>query len=136
MTPAKPGTRQGGFTLIELLVSVVLVAVVMAGLFPITFKVALQSRHSNVIAQRDAVTAGEVARLTSAAFPTLATGTTCTTFSVASFPHTKCVTISSLNTNRKQITVIVTPLNGSGTKPDTTVVERSQGKSGNPLNTP
>lgn len=125
-----------GFSLIELLVSTVLVSVVMAGLFPITFKVALQSRQANVTTQRDATAAAEVERLTSATFATLTVGNTCTSFSAASFPHTRCVTVANLNANRKRITVIVTPLNGSGVTADTTVVERSLGKSGNPLNAP
>ena len=125
-----------GFTLIELLVAVVLLAVVMAGLFPVTFKVALQSRQANVRVQRTMTAAAEVGYLSSLPFASVAAGSSCTTFSAATFPHTKCVTVVDLNPTRKRITVIVTPLNGSGVGADTTVVERSAGKSGNPLNYP
>lgn len=127
---------RAGFTLIELLVAVVLLAVVMAGLFPVTFKVALQNRQATVLSQRATTAAAEVDYQSSLDFATLAAGTTCATTSAAPFPHTKCVTIATVNTNRKRVTVVVTPLNGAGIGADTLVVERSAGKSSNPLNAP
>lgn len=136
MNPRRSPGPRAGFSLVELLVAVVLVSIVMAGLFPVTFKVALQSRQANVTTQRDATAAAEVEKVTATAFTNLAAGTTCTTFSAAAFPHTRCVTVTDLSTSRKRVTVVITPLNGSGVEPDTSIVERSAGKSGNPLNLP
>jgi len=136
MTRAVPSSR-AGFSLVEVLVAMVLVALLMAMLFPITFKVGLQSRQASIMTQRTAVISGEMERLTQAEFTTLTTGTTCQTFSSSHFPHVKCITVSETNPNRKVVTVTVTPSNGSGVGAASSQIERSRGSgSGNPLNTP
>jgi prepilin-type N-terminal cleavage/methylation domain-containing protein len=131
-----PASRpaEAGFSLVEVLVAVLLVAIVMAGLFPVTFKVALQSRQANIVAQQSAVLEAELAALQLASYQSLAVGTTCESFSSSGFPHTKCVTVTETASNRKQVTVTITPTGGSGVEPASSVIERSRGGGANPLN--
>jgi prepilin-type N-terminal cleavage/methylation domain-containing protein len=127
--------NQRGFSLIEVMVAIVLLAIVLLGLAPITLSMARQTRLSTTITQRTAVLSGEVDRLTAVDFSALpAVGTACTTFSSAGFPHTKCITVSDVNAKTKQVVVIVTPSNGAAA--DTTIFQRSKGSGNNPLYSP
>lgn len=124
-----------GFSLIEVMVAIVLLAVVLLSLAPVTLSMARQTRLATTITQRTAVLAGEVDRLTAVDFTSLpAVGTACTSFSLSGFPHTKCITVADVNAKTKQIMVIVTPTNGAAA--DTTIFERSKGGGSNPLYSP
>lgn len=125
---------RGGFTLIEVLVAMVLVSIAMLGLGPVTLRVAQMSREFTVVSQRTGVLAGEVSRLEVQPFDALAAGTSCQMDSTSSVPHTTCTTVADVGAETKQVTVIVTPLDG--TAADTSVLERSKGASSNPLDTP
>lgn len=130
-THALPPRANAGFTLIEVLVSMVLLAVALLALAPLSYQVARMSTQATISTQRSAVLNGEVQRVEVMDFSTLSAGSTCTTFSSADFPHTKCVTVTDLGPNAKRVTVIVTPLGGGA--PDTTIVERYRGGRSNPL---
>lgn len=124
-----------GFSMIEVMVAMVLLAIVLLGLAPITLSMARQTRLSTTITQRTAVLAGEVDRLTAVDFTSLpSVGTACTSFSMSGFPHTKCITVADVNSKTKRVTVIVTPNNGAAA--DTTIFERSKGGGSNPLYSP
>ena len=130
MTPARQA--QAGFSLVEVMVTIVLIAIAMLSLVPVMLMVARSSTTATTLAQRSAVVTGEVERIEAVPFTTLAVGNTCTTFSSAAFPHTRCINITSVNSQTKRITIIVTPLNG--VRADTTVVERHKSGGYNPLN--
>lgn len=123
-----------GFSLIEVMVAIVLLAIVLLGLAPVTLSMARQTRLATTVTQRTAALAGEVDRLTAIDFMALpAAGTVCTDFSMSGFPHTKCITVTDVNSKTKQVMVILTPSNGAAA--DTTIFERSKGSS-NPLYSP
>lgn len=124
-----------GFSMIEVMVAMVLLAIVLLGLAPITLSMARQTRLSTSITQRTAVLSGEVDRLTAVDFTALpAAGTTCTDFSASAFPHTKCITVVDVNAKTKRVVVVITPMNGAAA--DTTTFERSKGGGNNPLYVP
>jgi prepilin-type N-terminal cleavage/methylation domain-containing protein len=124
-----------GFSVIEVMVAIILLAIVLLGLAPVTLSMARQTRLATTVTQRTAALAGEVDRLTAVDYTALpANGTACTDFSAAAFPHTKCITVADVNSKTKRVTVIVTPVNGAGA--DTTVFERSKGGGNNPLYSP
>lgn len=132
-TSLRTPSRQGGFTLIEILVSMVLVSIALLGLAPVTLRVAQMSSQFTTTSQRTALLTGMVSRIETQPFDALTAGTTCQTDTYASLPHSSCTTVTDLSEKTKQITVIVTPLDG--TAADTTVIERSKGASVNPLDT-
>jgi prepilin-type N-terminal cleavage/methylation domain-containing protein len=127
-------TRESGFTLIEIMVTIVLMAIVLLALAPLTLQVARLSSMATVDAQRTAVLSGEVSRIEAEEFDDLPAGTSCVDFSSADFPHTKCTTVTDIDSETKRVTVIVTPVNGG--PPDTTVVQRSKKGGRNPLHQP
>ena len=125
--------RRGGFTLIEILVTMVLMSITLVVLAPVTLRVAMLSTASTIAAQRSGVLSGEVQRLELVAFDDLSTGSACTSFPTADFPHTKCVTVTSLSADRKRVTVTVTPASAAS-QPDSTTVDRQDAGRYNPLN--
>jgi prepilin-type N-terminal cleavage/methylation domain-containing protein len=120
----------GGFSLIEILISMVLLAVMLVSLAPVTMRVARLSTGSTVATQRAALLAGEAQRLELATFSSLTAGTTCYDFSSAEFPHSRCVRITDVDATTKRVTLTVAPTVGA---PDSVTVEKAQGGRYNPL---
>ena len=126
---------RSGFSVIEVMVTMVLVAIAMLNLAPVMMKVSRLSTQATTQTQASAALGGEVQRLEAQAFDSLAVGSSCTTFSSSGFPHTKCVTVTAVNSKTKLVMVIITPLSGNA-RPDTTVIQRSKGAGTNPLKLP
>lgn len=134
-SPAMRRSPESGFSIIELLVAMLLLTLLLLGLVPLSLKVSRMSTQSTALTQRSAALGGEVQRLETLPFDSLAAGTTCASFVSSSFPHTNCVTVSIVNPKTKRLTVVVTPTGGV-LGADSTVIERSRGSTGNPLNLP
>jgi prepilin-type N-terminal cleavage/methylation domain-containing protein len=124
-----------GFSLIEVMVTMVLLAVALAALGPVTVRVTRMGQQSTAVTQRSAALGGEVQRLEVRPFDSLAVGTTCTNLTSASFPRTDCVTVTTVNSKTKLLSVVVTPTGGT-LGPDTAIVQRSKAATANPLNVP
>ena len=126
--------RQGserGFSLVEILVTMVLLAVTLMCLMPVTMQVTRLGAQATVAAQRSAVLAGEIQRIEQQDFSSLSTGTICTDRSIADFAHTTCVTVTTLDASNKRVSVIVTPsISGAA---DTGTVALNRGLRYNPL---
>lgn len=134
MSTINPGCRgHGGFTLVEILVTMFLMSITLLVLAPVSLKVAAMSTQSTVAAQRSGVLSGEVQRLQLVAFEDLSTGRACTNFPTADFPHTRCVTVTSMSADSKRVTVTVTPTSAPA-RADSTVMDRHRGSPYNPLN--
>jgi hypothetical protein len=65
-------------------------------------------------------------------FTTLASKAGCTTVTTAPYPHARCVTVTDLSADRRQVTVIFSPANPY-LRPDTLRFERSRSMAGSPL---
>jgi prepilin-type N-terminal cleavage/methylation domain-containing protein len=130
----KPQSPECGFTLIEVMVAMVLLAVALLGLAPLTLQVGHLSNAATVSAQLAGALSGEASRLEATDFDDLTAGTTCTDYSAADFPRTHCVIVSDVDEMTKRVAVIVTALNGGPA--DTTVIQRSNVGNNNPLYQP
>jgi Tfp pilus assembly protein PilV len=124
--------QESGFSLVEILGSMVLLAVTLMSLLPMTMRVAKLSRQQTDAIQRSAALAGEAQKIQIRDFTSLAAGKTCTNYATAGYPHTSCVTVTVIDSSTKQITIVVTPYGGGTASTSTTYL--SQGSRYNPLN--
>lgn len=131
---ARSGAVPGGFSLVEALIATFMIAVAALVLLPVTLNVALQSRRATVEGQLTAALGAEAEQVSMTDFDELEPGTKCFDFSNSHFPHTKCITVVELDSNRKRVTVIITPHDPHGVGPDTVVIERARRGRYNPLN--
>jgi len=123
--------REGGFSLVEILVTIVLLAIALMCLMPVTMRVTRLGAQATVAAQRTAILAGEIQRVERLAYTSLTAGTTCTDYPIADFAHTTCITVTSVDVNNKQVSVVVTPYIGGVA--DTSAVAVNRGTRYNPL---
>ena len=131
-TPAPtPRDREAGFSLVEIMVTMVLLAVTLMSLMPVTLRVAKLGAQATASAQRTGVLAGEIQRIQLVGYTSLATGTTCTDNPTASYPNTTCVTVKDIDATTKQVSVSVTAYGGGTTTTSTTSM--SLGTRYNPL---
>jgi Tfp pilus assembly protein PilV len=129
-TRGKP-RDETGFSLVEILGSMVLLAVTLMSLLPMTMRVAKLGRQQTDAIQRNAALAGEIQRVQLLDFTSLAAGTTCTDYATAGYPHTTCVTVTVVDSSTKQVSVAVTPYGGGASSTSTAYL--SQGSRYNPL---
>jgi prepilin-type N-terminal cleavage/methylation domain-containing protein len=122
---------EGGFSLVEILVTMVLLAITLMCLMPVSMRVARLGAQATVSAQRTAILAGEIQRIERLSYSSLTAGTTCTDYPLADFAHTTCVTVTEVDASNKQVSVVVTPY-VSGVA-DTSTVALSRGTRFNPL---
>lgn len=113
-----------GFILMEVLVAMVLLGLVLSSLAAMMFSVSRRSITATGSSYRNAVLMQEVNRLEALPFDSLAVGSSSVTISTAPYPHTRIVTISSLNSKAKQVKVVITPTN-TLYKPDTVQFSRT-----------
>jgi len=128
------GSRDG-VTLVEVLVAVMLVGVVVTSLGGMSFQAARQSVVLAGDGYLQGVVTQEVNRLQAVPFAQMTAGTTCTTASTGSFPHTRCNTIKDASATEKQVTLTVTPTQ-SGVRTVTITFSRYEPSNYNPLNNP
>jgi prepilin-type N-terminal cleavage/methylation domain-containing protein len=126
-------TRRG-FSLIELLVTMSMLSVMLVGLVPLTRRLASLSNESIVRTQRLAALAGEVQRVETLPFDSLAIGRICRVAG-SSAPYTACISVTAQNQRTLTIVVTVAP-HGGQIGPDTAVLERSRSGGSNPLDLP
>jgi prepilin-type N-terminal cleavage/methylation domain-containing protein len=126
----------GGFSLIEVLVAIVLLAIGLLGMAPLTMVVAKMSRQATALSQRAAAMSAEVARVGALAWAALPPGPACTRYATATFPHERCLTVVDLTPRTKRVTIVVTPDNWLAVASDTVVMDRGRGGASNPLNAP
>lgn len=122
-------------TLVELMVAVILVGITVTSLSGLTFK---SARDAMVLAGDGylrGIMVQEVNRLHAVPFTQLAPGSFCVTVSTGKFPHTRCYKVVDVSKEKKTVTVVINPTQ-SGVRTQSTVFNRFQPSSYNPLNFP
>ncbi|MGD8277528.1 MAG: prepilin-type N-terminal cleavage/methylation domain-containing protein [Gemmatimonadota bacterium] len=127
--------NRAGVSLVELVVAITLLGVVLASVAGLSVESAQRAESLSGQSRRQAAVAEEINRLTALPFTQLTTGTNCQNYTDPGFQHTRCVTVTFINTMNRRIQVIVTP-NQPGLRPDTVIFVRANPPTLNPLNIP
>ncbi len=125
---------QSGVSLIEVLVAVVLTTVILTGLSGMVFTASRQTTNIAASNFRQGLMVQEVNRLSALRYADLAGQAGCRTTSTGVFPHQRCITVTSLATNRSRVTIVVRPTQ-PGVAADTVILERTRPPVGSPLST-
>lgn len=121
-----------GVSLVEVIVAMTLLGVVLSSLAGLTFQASQRSLNVAAEGYRQGILLQEVNRMTATPWAQIAGAAGCSTVTGGTFPHTRCVTVSTLSSTARRIRVIVTP-SQPGVRPDTITFERSNAPAGNPL---
>lgn len=127
-------TVRPGVSLVEVLVAITLMAVVLSGLGGLAFTAARQNTAVAADNYRQGVLTQEVNRLSAWPFDDLPGEVGCTTTAGGSFPHQRCVAVTTVNSTRRQVRIIITP-SVPGALPDSVTLERTRPPVGNVLST-
>ena len=137
------GTRHGagtgrrsrsrlGFSLVEVIVAIALFGVSMSALAALSFAVTRRAADTAGVVQRTAVLEGRANDLFSIPWSDLDGRVGCTTINSAGFARQECITVTTVSTTRKRITLTVTPTDTS-IDPASIVVERTKPPATNPF---
>ena len=135
MTRSSSLSSEGGFSLIEIMVAMVILSMTALSLAPLMIRASRTAIGADAMLYEQAVISTEVARMNALPWGALSAGTTCLTATALPLPHTRCTTVTSVNTKLYRVSVVVTP-SASGIKPDTLTFDRTYTSTYNPLNNP
>jgi hypothetical protein len=121
-------------SLVELTVAVTFLGVVLTTIAGLTVEAAQRAQTLAGQSRRQAAVVEEVNRLTSLPWASLTPGTSCQTLTDVGFPHTRCVTVTSITSFMRQVRLIVTP-SQPGVRPDTVLFTRANAPAVNYLKT-
>lgn len=122
-----------GVSLVEVIIAMTLLGVVLTSLAGMTYQASRRSATVATESYRQGVLMEEVNRLTALPFTNLASAVGCRTVTGGAFPHQRCVSMTSISSTIRRLTVIVTP-SQPGMRPDTVIFDRANAPAGNPLN--
>lgn len=125
---------RAGMSLVEIVVAMTLMSAVLIPLAGLTAFGANRSVRNAGGTYRQGILNQEVNRLTSLPFAALPGAVGCVTVAAGTFPHTRCVTVTTVTATRRQVQVIVTPAQPD-LRPDTATFDRANPPTGNPLST-
>jgi prepilin-type N-terminal cleavage/methylation domain-containing protein len=113
-----------GFSLIEIVLAMTLFAVVITGLAGVMFQFLRTAREANSRSAIMATMTEQAGRLLAVSYDSLTSKAGCT-HQTQPIDHQRCIAVSTLGPNWKQVTLILTP-SDSTLKPDTVVFQRSK----------
>jgi prepilin-type N-terminal cleavage/methylation domain-containing protein len=126
-------TRQG-FSLVEVMIGMTLLAISLTSVARLDYNV---MRRSNEVARAtygNASLIHQVNRFVAIDFDSLSTHAGCLTTTTPPTPNTVCATVTDVSAGVKRVTIVL-QLTGVPATPDTVIVQRASGTSGNPFNT-
>ena len=131
--PAKGLRARRGFTLIEVLVALTLLACTLIPLAWLSVIVSSRGRRTDLAAQRTAALQEDVSWLGGITFTRIDSVTTGTaSLTAGSFSYTRRIAVTKPATNRRTITIVITPT-ADTTMKDSVVFDRTSAASGSPL---
>jgi prepilin-type N-terminal cleavage/methylation domain-containing protein len=126
-TPAGRKNRKG-FVLVEIIVAMILLAIAVSSLAALMYSVSQQGMVASGNAYRNGVLMDQVNKLEGIPYDSVTVGTTTTSMTSGTYPHTRVVTVTEPAVQTlKLIKVIVTPTNPK-LKPDTVTFTRTKAK--------
>lgn len=121
-----------GFTVVESLMAVMLVGAVLALMAPALFHAANERVTIDAATRREALLRGQVNRISSLPFANLDALAGCATVATPLLPHQRCITVTAISTQERQLVVKITPTNTLVPR-DSVVITRTDRKA-NPFN--
>jgi prepilin-type N-terminal cleavage/methylation domain-containing protein len=117
-----------GFVLVEVIVAMVLLAVAVSSLAALVYSVSMQGRVATGNAYRNGVLMQEVNRLEGIPYDSIGVGTSYTSVSSGTYPHTRTITVSEPVANVvKTVRIVIAPANPIY-KPDTVAFTRTKAR--------
>ncbi|MFL5593833.1 MAG: prepilin-type N-terminal cleavage/methylation domain-containing protein [Gemmatimonadaceae bacterium] len=111
-TASPSGERRHGISLVEVIVAMVLLAIAVTSLAAMVGSVSRSGIRTSGDAYKNGVLMNEVNRLEGIPFDSVAVGSSYTTVSTGSYPHTRYVTVTSVQADViKSIKVVIKPVN-------------------------
>ena len=112
-----------GFSLIEIMVAMTILVITLAGFAGLTAQYMRRVRTLDSKVAQLALVAEQTQRLIVLPYDSLASRAGCTAVTGGTLAHTRCVTVTDVNSARKQVTMIITPTN-TAIRPDTVSFHR------------
>ncbi len=126
--------RESGISLLEVMIAIAVLGIALGSLGTLTFATARESIGASQASHQAAALTKEAGRLAVLPFDSLPNQSGCRDVSGAPFPHERCVSISDVGMNVRRVRLVITPAYPH-TGPDTTAIERTRPRLGNPFNT-
>jgi len=125
--------KRRGFGLIEVMVSLVITSIAMVGLGGMLVHAARTATQASVRNSRSAVAMQTLNRLAAVPYATLDSKAGCVSVSAQPFPHTRCVSVTTVSggSGTKVVRLIVRPQNTT-VRADTLYLTRTSGAAINP----
>ncbi|NIM49208.1 MAG: hypothetical protein GTN62_04610 [Gemmatimonadales bacterium] len=115
-----------GISLVEIMIALSILAAVLVALGGLMFQVARHTRQSAAAGYRSAAVTSAAAWARGLAWDSLDTAIGCTTDTTGLLTYSKCVTVQTLSTNLKRVTVVISPTGSLVALPDTVEVDRNK----------
>lgn len=128
---ARLARQRRGAGLIEVLIAISIFALIATSHAAVTLRYATRAREVKTGASRSAALQEYIVRMASVPFDSLAGRAGCVTVTTGDLPSTRCITITTVTTTKKTVTLILTP-SSTAYKPDTIFMTRTKASS-NPL---
>ncbi len=133
MSAARERHAEHGISLLEVLVAIVVLGIALGSLGTLTFATARESVGVSQASHQAAALTREAGRLAVVPFDSLPMEAGCRKIDVSPFPHERCIAIDEATLTLRRVTLIIIPASPHN-GPDTTTIERTRPRAGNPFN--
>ncbi|HWP38865.1 MAG TPA: prepilin-type N-terminal cleavage/methylation domain-containing protein [Gemmatimonadales bacterium] len=120
------GTAEAGVTLVEVLIALGILSVVLVALGGLMFQVSLQTRRSAALSYRSAAAQKAQAYVEGLPWDSLGAAVGCVTETTGQLTYSRCLTVQTVTTKLKRITVVLTSTGNLVAPPETLVVDRAK----------
>ncbi len=121
-----------GFTLMEVMMAFSILAAGASVMVAPLYRYGRRMDGVALAQVRNGVVAQQVGHLDVLPFDSLASRAGCTVITAQPFPHTRCISLTTISATQKRVTLVVTPASPL-LKPDTMIFDRTKSSSSNPF---
>lgn len=133
LAPRTPHRRGAG--LVEIMLAMIIFALVATSYAAVTLRYATRMKTISAGAARSAALTEYINRLMAVPFDSLGNRVGCFTDSTGTFRNTRCITVATVSTTKRTVTLTLTPTN-TAILPDVVTLTRVFASTASPLGTP
>ena len=130
--PNVPSGNRRGAALVEVMIGMSVMVLGVIGVAGMTVSAGQRAMAIRGAGGRVAIQTQVIDQLMVLPFAQLPSKVGCTSITAMPYPHSRCTTVADVTTNRRQITVVFTPVSRLF-RPDTVVFERANVAVGSPF---